>query len=229
MFVTLSNVIGQEIDDSLQTFPDSTTLTNNQLFRTNNLKNNDIADTLKVDTTQTQFKPDPTKVLWMGAIIPGFGQIANRKYWKLPIVYAGFMGFAYAISFNSNRYNTFKNAYRDISDSDPNTNSYLSIVPKGYEYIPPGGTITDPSKLAIKDDVYKNYLNSNQEGYHRYRDMSILLSIGYYGIVLLEAYVDAHLYDFDISSNLTLNIVPARMQVAHNNRSAYGFQCSINF
>ncbi len=69
--------------------------------------------------------PDPMKVVWMGAVIPGYGQIMNRKYWKLPIVYGGFMGCAYAINWNSNRYQSYKQAYLDITDTNEATNSFL--------------------------------------------------------------------------------------------------------
>ena len=67
------------------------------------------------------------------------------------------------------------------------------------------------------------------ETFRRYRDLSILLSVGYYALVLLEAYVDAQLYDFDIIPDLVLNVVPARIELQENTRSAYGLQCSIRF
>lgn len=82
----------------------------------------------KIELTQRKdsaFKPDPVRVLWMGAIIPGYGQIINRSYWKLPIVYAGFLGCTYAITLNSKRYETYRSAYRDISDTNNKTNSFL--------------------------------------------------------------------------------------------------------
>ncbi len=228
LFVFFSG-FAEEINDSSRISTDSILKLDKKIFPVKEITAFKI-DTAKVDTVgNTKFKPDPVKVIWLGAIIPGYGQIANKKYWKLPIVYTGFMGFAYAISWNNSRYNSFKNAYRDVTDSDPSTNSYLDIVPKGYEYIPPGGSLQDVTKIAFNDEDYKRYLNSNQEGFHRYRDMSILLSIGYYAIVLLEAYVDAHLYDFDISPDLVLNVVPSRIQLEHNRKSAYGLQCSIRF
>src|SRR5690606_33048723 len=87
----------------------------------------------------TAFKPDPVKAIWMGAVIPGYGQILNRKYWKLPIVYGGFLGCAYAITWNANRYSNYKNAYLDIRDSDPNTNSYNLLIPEGYTIESYGG------------------------------------------------------------------------------------------
>jgi len=77
------------------------------------------------------FKPDPLKVVWMGAIIPGFGQILNKKYWKLPIVYGGFLGCAYAVTWNSGRYQSYKNAYFDILRYNSDE-SYQAIVKKKY-------------------------------------------------------------------------------------------------
>lgn len=190
----------------------------------------DKIDTIKADTLkEKKFKPDPVKTIWLGAIIPGFGQIANRKYWKLPIVYGGFLGFAYAISLNNSRYNEYKNAYRDITDSDPSTNSFIDVLPSGYEYIPSGGVQQDPNKVGITYDRLSTLLNTYQESYHRYRDLSIILSAGYYALVLLEAYVDAHLYNFDISPNLSLNVLPSRIQFVQDSHSAYGLQCSIRF
>ncbi len=184
-----------------------------------------VAKVAAVDTvaykTDSVFKPDPLRAVWLGAIIPGYGQIVNRKYWKLPIVYGGFLGFAYAISWNNSRYVSYKNAYRDIMDTDPTTNYHIEILPRGYtmeNY--PGGIPT-----------YTARLKSAQDQFRQWRDLSIILSIGYYALVLLEAYVDAHLYDFDISQDLVLNVVPARIDFNqhHNVRSGYGLQWSIRF
>lgn len=212
-FISLSGY-ADEINDSLRIYPDS--IVN---LETNKVTLNNKIDTIKVDTIKDEkYKPDPIKAIWMGAIIPGFGQIINRKYWKLPLVYGGFMGFAYAISWNSSRYNSYKNAYRDISDNDPATNSYLDILPEGVTIETLGG-----------EERYKQILNSRQDFFHRYRDLSIILSIGYYGLVLLDAYVDAHLYDFDISPDLVLNVAPVCIPYERNSHKAYGLQCSIRF
>ncbi|MGC3977348.1 MAG: DUF5683 domain-containing protein [Paludibacteraceae bacterium] len=143
-----------------------------------------------------------------GSYYPGFGQIINKKYWKLPIVYGGFMGFAYAITWNNSRYVSYKNAYRDISDNDRNTNSFLNVLPKGVTVESLGGT-----------ERYKQILNSSQDNFHRYRDLSILLSVGYYGLVLLDAYVDAHLYDFHIAPDLVLNVFPTRIRTIQKPKS----------
>ncbi|MDR2840789.1 MAG: DUF5683 domain-containing protein [Paludibacter sp.] len=156
-----------------------------------------VADTLPLNT----FKPDPMRSVWLGAIIPGYGQIANRSFWKLPIVYAGFLGCTYAITLNSVRYNTYKTAFRDISDNNPNTNSFLNALPEGMTVEQYGGL------SALQSNLERMYTS-----YRRYRDLSIIVTIGYYAVVLVEAYVEAQLFDFDISPDLSLHLRPAVMQ-----------------
>jgi len=174
-----------------------------------------IPDSLKPKA----FKPDPLKVVWMGAIIPGFGQILNRKYWKLPIVYGGFLGCAYAITWNSGKYQSYKTAYRDITDNDPNTNSFIQIIPKGYTIDSPGiGGISQWTKT----------MQTKQEVYRRYRDLSIIASIGYYAITIVEAYVDAQLYDFDISPDLSLRFQPTLLNDRSGFSNTLGLQCSLS-
>jgi len=177
-----------------------------------------ISDTVVVASLEKpKFKPDPVRSIWMGAAIPGFGQIVNHKYWKLPIVYGGYLGFAYAISWNNSNYITYKNAYRDIIDGDPTTNSHIEILPRGY-------TIQ-----MIGEGTYTNMLKTRQSTFRQWRDLSIILSVGYYALVLLDAYVDAQLYDFDISPDLVLNVQPTRIQRERNSPPAYGMHWSINF
>lgn len=170
------------------------------------------------DTAKSkEFKPDPQKVIWMGAIVPGYGQIMNRKYWKLPIVYAGFLGFAYTITYNSIRYQAFKNGYRDIIDTDESTVSYLQILPKG-------STIDDYGGMA----EYTNVLKTGMEKYRYNRDLSVIISIAYYGLTLVDAFVDAQLYDFDISNDLSLNLKPVLIENQYGYRSSPGLQLCFN-
>lgn len=175
----------------------------------------DTTDSLKfiADTAKKAFKPDPVRVVWMGAILPGYGQILNRKYWKLPIVYGGFLGCAYAISMNSGKYETYKTAYRDIIDTDPNTNSFMEIIPDGYTIENLGGI-----------NAYTNILKTGQNGYKRYRDLSIIFSIAYYGLTLVDAFVDAQLYDFDISPDLSLRLQPTLIDNV-GMKKQLGMQC----
>ena len=165
-----------------------------------------------------KFKPDPVRSIWMGAIIPGYGQIANRSYWKLPIVYAGFLGCAYAIRYTSKSYESYRSAYIDINDDLESTNSFLDILP-------PGVTVENyPNGI--------NGLKSNLATYYqqtrRYRDLSVIVSVLYYGLTLLEAYVDAQLFDFDISTDLSLHIRPSLIDNRYGASKSAGFQLSLN-
>ncbi len=155
-------------------------------------------DTLSADTVTTKkaFKPDANKAVWLGAVIPGYGQIINKKYWKLPIVYGGFVGCAFAITWNSQQYKTYNTAYYDIIDGDPTTNSHLALL-RGNSIDLYGG-----------EDGFANILKTGRDQYLRYRDLSILVTVIYYGLTILEAYVDAQLYDFDISPDLAMRVQP---------------------
>jgi hypothetical protein len=165
------------------------------------------------------FKPDPMKVVWMGAIIPGCGQIMNHKYWKLPLVYGGFLGCAYALSWNGGKYQTYKTAYRDITDSDPATNTFLEIIPKGF-------TIDSPQIGGIT--TFTNTLKAKQDTFRRYRDLSIIATIGVYALTLVDAYVDAQLYDFDISPDLSLRFQPTLLENSYGIRNTLGMQCFLS-
>lgn len=163
--------------------------------------------------TRKPFKPDPMKSVWMGAIIPGYGQLLNHKYWKLPIVYGGFLGCAFAITWNGSMYNTYHTAYKDIIDNDPNTTSYLDIIPKGRTY----------AELATR---LPGILKTKQDAYRRYRDLSIIATIGLYAISMVDAYVDAQLYDFDISPDLSLKVQPTILQNSYGVQNTLALQCS---
>ena len=156
------------------------------------------------------------RAVWLGAIIPGAGQIYNRSYWKLPIVYGGFMGCVYAITWTNNQYTAYKEAYRDIyydiqngSVSNSPDKSYNAILPEGYSIQTMGGTQTYQSRL-------KDWQNSSL----RNRDMAILVTVAVYALSLIDAYVDAQLFDFDISNDLSLNVSPQLYYDLQNQRTA---------
>ena len=157
------------------------------------------------DSTSTWFqKPDAGKAVWLGVIFPGAGQIYNKSYWKLPIVYGAFMGCGYAISMMQNRYSGYKTAYLDLyKDVQAGTvgtdasKSYIAVMPDGYDMDRVGGAST-----------WMNTLQNRQNTYRRYRDYSILATVAVYALSLIDAYVDAQLFDFDISPDLTLNVEP---------------------
>ena len=162
------------------------------------------------------WKPDPMRAVWLGAIVPGLGQIYNRSYWKLPIVYGGFMGCIYAVTWTNNQYIGYKDAYRDIyydiqngTVSDSPDKSYNAILPEGYTIQSMGGANTYQSRL-------KEWQNASL----RNRDMSILVTIAVYALSLIDAYVDAQLFDFDISNDLSLNVSPQIYYDMQNQRTA---------
>lgn len=167
--------------------------------------------------------PDPVYTIWLGAVIPGYGQILNRKFWKLPIVYGGFLGSAYAIGWNSRRFIAYKNAYLDITDTDATTNSFLDLIPDGYTIQSYGG-----------QQAFTNLLKSGMDRARYNRDLSVIVSVAFYGITLIDAFVDAHLADFDISPDLSLRMRPALLK--DNNAinllpssTAFGLTGSIKF
>jgi hypothetical protein len=191
------------------------------LFKDSALLSMQNIQTQTVDTSRFM-GVDANKVVWFGAIVPGMGQILNRKYWKLPIVYGGFLVCAYAITWNGTQYNSYKNAYRDITDKNPNTNSFLDLLPKGRTIEDYGGK-----------NAFEQRLNSIQNSYRRYRDLSILFSVLYYGLTVLDAYVDAQLFNFDVSPDISMRVNPtvinsAQIQSPKNN-NAFGVQLSLNF
>ena len=116
--------------------------------------------------------------------LPGLGQAYNRKYWKMPIVYAGFAGLTFALVQNSKRHRCYKTAYRSVIDSDTTFTKSCNGV-------------TSAGDLKTLRDIYKRYV-----------DLSILGSVVWYALNIIDATVDAHLFEFDVSDNLSLRLQP---------------------
>ena len=165
--------------------------------------------------------PEAKRAMWMALVLPGAGQIYNRKYWKLPIIYGGFVGCAYAITWNNQMYHDYSQAYLDIMDDDPNTQSY-------NQFLHLGATI-DASNI----DRYKEIFRKRKDKFRRWRDMGVFVMIGVYAISVIDAYVDASLSEFDISDDLTLRVEPTVMNDKRTNNpfksASLGLQCSLKF
>ena len=165
--------------------------------------------------------PSPKKAMWLALVIPGGGQIYNRKYWKLPIVYGGIIGCLYAMNWNNNMYKDYSQAYLDLIDKDPGTQSYNMFLHLGTQ-------IDDKNK-----DRYKDIFKKRKDKFRRWRDLSFFVLLGVYALSVIDAYVDAELSNFDISKDLSLKVEPTIL----NNRSSsnpldgssLGLQCSLNF
>lgn len=164
----------------------------------------------------TAWEPDPRKAVWLSLLIPGGGQIYNHKYWKLPIVYGGFVGCIYALTWNQSTYTDYQNAYVDIMDDDPNTKSYEDFLPPHYEI--------DTSMM----DWLKEVFRQRKDKYRRYRDLSIFAFMGMYLVATIDAYVDAELSHFDISPNLSMTVEP-NLMIDHRGAPTAGFSLAFNF
>ena len=169
----------------------------------------------------TTWRPNPQRALWLALVIPGGGQIYNRKYWKLPLVYGGFIGCIYALTWNNMMYRDYQQAYLDIMDDDPGTASYNKFLHLGRQ-------IDDKNV-----DRYKQLFKSRKDKYRRWRDLSFFVMVGVYAISVIDAYVDAELSDFDLSKDLSLKVRPAVMGNGASRNPLYatsvGVNCSLNF
>jgi len=125
----------------------------------------------------------PRKAAILSSALPGLGQIYNKKYWKVPIIYAGLLTSAYYINENNIQYKQYKNAYLRRLDNNPNNDDFVGKYSSG--------------DLLILKDFYR-----------RNREISILCFVGTYIINILDASIDSHLFDYDISEDISLQIKP---------------------
>lgn len=172
--------------DTLATLSDdsiATALTHDILF--------DLDREFRVDSYFENFDPTPAKAVWMAALFPGGGQIYNRKYWKLPIVYGGFLGLIYGYKWNDRYYKTYQNAYRDLVNGSPNA-SYLQIL-----------HMRDKEAYVKTHEQYlRDTFQRKKNTYRNWRDYCVVGMLGVYLVAMVDAYVDAALYHFDVSPEL---------------------------
>lgn len=177
---------------------------------------------MKVKRDWSTWTPDPQRALWLALVIPGAGQIYNRKFWKLPIIYGGFMGCIYALTWNNMMYKDYSQAYLDIVDDDPGTASY-------NKFLHLGKTITTEADIQ----KYTNIFKSRKDKYRRWRDMSFFVMLGVYAVSVIDAYVDAELSVFDISKDLSLHVEPAVIPNHGGGNwldsQSLGVSCKLNF
>ena len=174
-----ATVYGQAVPDTSmkQPIPDSARAAQQAVL---NLPN----DAAGVKYIPQPWQPNPKKAGLYSAILPGAGQLYNRQYWKIPIVYAGVGAAVYFIQFNSNKYQTYRKAY------------VASLEGRSHEF----------------DGIYDQAaLKQLQDGYKRYLDMTVLFTALGYTLQVIDAVVFAHLKNFDVSRDLTLRMQPVAM------------------
>lgn len=164
-----------------------------------------------------EFNPDPTRAVWMSALFPGLGQVYNRRYWKLPIIVGGYLGLGYATSWNNTMLKDYTRAYSDLIDNDPSTKSYMN-------FFPPNTKEEDLDKTWLTNTV-----RSQRNYFRRNRDLCIIGMVGVYLLAMVDAYVDASLAHFDISPDLSMDVVPALIQDSRGQRPAVGMHWAFNF
>jgi len=145
----------------------------------------------------------PAKAAFYSAILPGLGQAYNKKYWKIPFVYAALGTGVYFYDLNNTNYNRARTAYKLRLDNKPN------------EFDGVGDNI------YLSDDA----LTRAQESYKKDRDLSILVTVGLYVLQILEASTNAHLLQHNVDNNLTIS--PQIIKDATSNKSVV--VASLNF
>jgi len=137
----------------------------------------------------------------LSTFLPGAGQIYNKRIWKTPIVYGGFATIGYFINDNNKGYKEYKNNLIALTDDDPET-------------------LYDG---AFSSEQLKQIMNS----YRKNRDLCIILTVVWYGLNIMDAHVDAHFINFDISDDLTMEISPVNIQ--YGNNKTFGLSCRLFF
>ena len=199
------------------------------LVSTDTIGNGSLREALRSESARepktgrdwSTWRPDPKRALWLAVVLPGAGQIYNRKYWKLPIVYGGFVGCIYAMRWNNMMYQDYSQAYLDIMDNDPTTESYNKFLHLGTKI------------TSANEERYKDLFRKRKDYYRRYRDLSFFVLIGVYALSIIDAYVDASLSDFDISDDLSMHVGPTVISNKERNlpfkSTGVGVRCALTF
>lgn len=175
---------------------------------------------LPVIKVKKKWIPKANDAIWLSLVIPGAGQFYNHKYWKLPIIYGGFVGCVYALTWNGQMYKDYSQAYQDIMSDNTANDSYMDFLPAGYtqQYV--------LNNLSYYQSVFQRRKNV----FRRQRDLSIFAFIGVYLLSVIDAYVDAELSNFDISNDLSMTWEPVIFNDVHRRQpEGIGLQCNIKF
>jgi hypothetical protein len=168
------------------------------------------------------------KATMMAAALPGSGQIYNRKYWKIPLVYAGFGGIGYFVVNNSSMYSKYTKAYQDFTDKVPSTDSYINLIrgmdPERYDPVLHPATANASDIAWVKDGLKRQI-----DYYRKYRDLSYLGIAAWYIISILDANVDASLSDYDIGENINVAVAPVQVPGYYFATTGVNVSLRINF
>ena len=161
---------------------------------------------------ESQFNPDPIRAAMFSAVLPGMGQIYNRKYWKVPIVYAGFAGLTWYTMFAHEQFVRYRRALDFRMDGNPAT---IDEFADDFRYT---------------QDVLTRF----RDYYRRQRDRTVVWTALFYAITIIDATVDAHLFEFDVSDDLGIQVGPSFQGADYslsgkNGQFGMGIRFRINF
>lgn len=168
-------------------------------------------DTVIQDDALPEASPDtlapahsPRGALWRAAVLPGWGQAYNHQYVKMPFVYAGFVGVAWLLVYNNKNYLLYRHAYQYRAWAErpkPGVPNPAERYKDEYEQV--------KARYGYNREIESGALRNARDGFRRNRDLSYF-GIGiFYGLTILDAYVAAHLFDFDIDENLSARLGPS--------------------
>ena len=155
-----------------------------------------------IDSMMILSDHSPAKAAILSAVVPGLGQIYNRKYWKLPIVYAAVGTSIWVFIRWQNEYERYRRAYIDIKDGDPYTNYQETMGFPSY----------------ISPEVKLQYITKRKDMLRGWRDWSIVAVVAAFALNIIDANVDAHLIDFNLDDNISLNIRPCFLENSINSQ-----------
>lgn len=159
-----------------------------------------IKDTVSTTKKDKEINPlAPSKAAFYSAIVPGLGQAYNKKYWKIPFVYGAIGSSLYFYILNNNKYHKYRDAYKHRLAGEPDDFTYL-----------------DETRLV-----------QAQRFYQRNRDLSLLVTVGFYILNIVDANVDAHLMQFNVSDKLSLQ--PDVYQNDINQKTNFGLSLNYQF
>ena len=179
-----------------------------------------------IQDISAEFKPNPKKAWIMALVFPGGGQFYNRQYWKLPIVYGGFAGFMYAITWNNKNYQDYQQAYFDIvRDAAADPGAEHPETWGSWQDFFPGGDLSS----VLRDSYRQTQLKNGKDFYRKYRDLSIILSAAFYAICVADAYVDAQMSEFNVSPDLSFRVIPELFPASLCNTRGFGINVCLTF
>ncbi len=156
----------------------------------------------------------PSKAAFYSAILPGLGQVYNKRYWKVPIVYAVIGTGVYAYTYNDDLYDRFRTAFKRRQAGFTDDEFY---------------DVNGDNAVGSAPDLDTGDLERQQENYQRDRDLALVVTIAMYALNIIDANVDSHLKQFNIDEDLSMDVQPYLDLNPITNNPNYGITFTINF